>query len=805
MPGGVRGVGARLALVTVTLLLRCAAMAVGKPCFTVSDAGPVVRLGSSFIVYCFFKEQCQHSIYRDRKQVYDAWKHNSTSIAVHVRAITENQTYTCKSSCCSEPCGLDLLAGHPPDVPYKLNCIQKGQFGNITCTWRSGRETYIGTLSKLWVKAHGDHGTATPVSFPGSGSVTFPIFGLQSSYSVWVNASNKLGTAVSPTLNFTLIDIVKPMPPNIMRVHCSSWQCVLYWSIETGAQLLQVRHRPWHGNWTTHPFMEKTQKNYSISGLQPFTKYDFQAKCKLSPTQGLWSEWSTGISSSTDEEAPQTNLDVWYIEKSGGSEEKLVTVLWKELSESEARGRILGYEMMVEDSSGRGIAEYATNNSAGFSVPCSSCNITVFAYNAKGRSPLSHLFVSHQRAEPPQNVVCQPLSNHSIAIFWKEPATARRVKGYLVEWQSAEGSRGVVRWKRTAPGQLGTVITENIQPFECYRVAVHALYEHGMRGTNFTEAYSWQSAPTLGPTPSLEVNGHSVTVTWSWIPWEHRRGCLKSYSIYVTGLREKTKQYGPIGISKRRYTISGLSFGDYRLFITGRTAMGEGPPGDDKVFFISSQEVDHKEDLVFVKFSCLGLVLLALGCLLHASSVRHRVSTCCYCLLPDAVPDPANSTWAKECKSYKGQMMLKHNLDLNSSILSDEEPETVEIQEIQDIWEDSIGKSGGCNGTFLPSVENSWTGFQQRTLYKVQPARPYIKSFSQESDSSDGIEASKSTDMTPDYISSHGLLEQDSEELEQGQIVDFFPSFSSPFSGPLVPFEGKLTLDVVKVDWSNLD
>uniref|UniRef100_A0A8C9QUC7 Fibronectin type-III domain-containing protein n=1 Tax=Scleropages formosus TaxID=113540 RepID=A0A8C9QUC7_SCLFO len=754
---------------------------VGKPCFTVSDAGPVVRLGSSFIVYCFFKEQCQHSIYRDRKQVYDAWKHNSTSIAVHVRAITENQTYTCKSSCCSEPCGLDLLAGHPPDVPYKLNCIQKGQFGNITCTWR--------IMEMIHIK---DHGTATPVSFPGSGSVTFPIFGLQSSYSVWVNASNKLGTAVSPTLNFTLIDIVKPMPPNIMRVHCSSWQCVLYWSIETGAQLLQVRHRPWHGNWTTHPFM----KNYSISGLQPFTKYDFQAKCKLSPTQGLWSEWSTGISSSTDEEG---------ISKSLITSEHVIHKLTvashinglQELSESEARGRILGYEMMVEDSSGRGIAEYATNNSAGFSVPCSSCNITVFAYNAKGRSPLSHLFVllCLFLAEPPQNVVCQPLSNHSIAIFWKEPATARRVKGYLVEWQSAEGSRGVVRWKRTAPGQLGTVITENIQPFECYRVAVHALYEHGMRGTNFTEAYSWQSAPTLGPTPSLEVNGHSVTVTWSWIPWEHRRGCLKSYSIYVTGLREKTKQYG---ISKRRYTISGLSFGDYRLFITGRTAMGEGPPGDDKVFFISSQGkvTSSWEDHKGRQFTLLHrTVFLAFD----------RVSTCCYCLLPDAVPDPANSTWAKECKSYKGQMMLKHNLDLNSSILSDEEPETVEIQEIQDIWEDSIGKSGGCNGTFLPSVENSWTGFQQRTLYKVQPARPYIKSFSQESDSSDGIEASKSTDMTPDYISSHGLLEQDSEELEQGQIVDFFPSFSSPFSGPLVPFEGKLTLDVVKVDWSNLD
>lgn len=38
----------------------------------------------------------------------------------------------------------------PPDLPENVTCVQKGQFGEVMCTWRRGRETHLTTTSVLW-------------------------------------------------------------------------------------------------------------------------------------------------------------------------------------------------------------------------------------------------------------------------------------------------------------------------------------------------------------------------------------------------------------------------------------------------------------------------------------------------------------------------------------------------------------------------------------------------------------------------------------------------------------------------------
>ncbi len=81
----------------------------------------------------------------------------------------------------------------------------------------------------------------------------------------------------------------------------------------------------------------------------------------------------------------------------------------------------------------------------------------------------------------------------------------------------------------------------------------------------------------------------------------------------------------------------------------------------------------------------------------------------------------------------------------------------------------------------------------------------YIKSFSQESSSSDATQITRITDMTEDYISTHGAISGGEEEDEEETGLDefeFFPSTHSPFLEPLVLTGGKLTLDVVKIDCS---
>ncbi|XP_048831849.1 interleukin-12 receptor subunit beta-2 isoform X2 [Brienomyrus brachyistius] len=769
-------------------------IAAQKPCDAVSEVGPVVQMGSSFKVYCVFRniaKHCKQSIHLNKMQIYDSFAHNSTAIFVNVNNIMENRTYTCKCACCTDPCGLDLQVGYRPDEPQNVSCSLSRNVGNVTCTWTTGRKTYIRTMSNLWVKPQSLDSSAHPVSFPGFGSATFPVFGVWSRYSVWVNVSNKLGTVLSLPLHFSLSDIVKPPPPDTVWLSCASRQCVLYWSHEADIQLHQVKYRKRHGNWTIHPIIDSGAGGWTISDLQPFTAYDVQIRSKLSSSQGLWSEWSGVITDRTEEEAP-IRLDVWYIEESFSSGEKSFTVLWKELNESEARGRILGYKLEVRDFSAGGVREYITpSNQTRVRVTCSSCTISVAAFNSKGHSPPALINIPQHQADPPQNVVCQPLSNHSIAISWQTPATTETVKGYLVQWFAAHRHGQDLQWKRVGQNELNTSITETIQPFECYQGAVFALYEQGSGKQDFIDAHSRESAPTLGPTPITKVTGNRVVVSWSGIPLEHQRGCLRAFIIYLKREGGEESRLGPIKATQRMFSISGLKPGEYSLFMSSRTGAGEGPRGDSAVFLISQNDTEGFI-IIPVILLCFPLLMVIYLCL--TTSAKR--------LLPKSVPDPANSKWAKECTASKGEMTLE--LHLNCSAL-DKEPHTMEIEEIEEKQALTVVEEAGGSSAPEGSTSEIPAAIMNCAVNQIKPVCSYIKSFSHESDNSVQTELSTVTDITVDYISSNGLLDMDCEMLPDDVVEsDFFPSFQSTFSGPLVSFGGRLTLDSVKMDWNGL-
>lgn len=47
--------------------------------------------------------------------------------------------------------------------------------------------------------------------------------------------------------------------------------------------------------------------NQSIVSLQPYTKYEFKARVRLSHRRGIWSDWSQPASNWTQEEGKNTN------------------------------------------------------------------------------------------------------------------------------------------------------------------------------------------------------------------------------------------------------------------------------------------------------------------------------------------------------------------------------------------------------------------------------------------------------------------------------------------------------------------
>lgn len=206
-------------------------------------------------------------------------------------------------------------------------------------------------------------------------------------------------------------------------------------------------------------------------------------------------------------------------------------------------------------------------------------------------------------------------------------------------------------------------------------------------------------------------------------------------------------------------------------------------------------------------------MFFVLLCLYQVSSLRRRVSTLVHCLMPDIVPDPANSKWAKECAKEKGELTLHLYLS-ESSVSEEEEPDTVEVQELPEgswsSWNPAqrTDISGTPEDAIHPSLHLL---FMPQQIPATDPSTTayfqssYLKSFSQESGSSGQTHDSQGTDMTVDYISTHVLEGREEKEEEGLDVMGFFSCPQnplSPFMNPLVSFGGKLTLDAVRIDCS---
>lgn len=148
--------------------------------------------------------------------------------------------------------------------------------------------------------------------------------------------------------------------------------------------------------------------------------------------------------------------------------------------------------------------------------------------------------------------------------------------------------------------------------------------------------------------------------------------------------------------------------------------------------------------------------------------------------------------------STQGEMKLQ--LHLSDSSMSEEEPNTVEVEEFpqEESSEDEV----------IPTEEtlHADNPQAQTTPYQQTITSSYLKSLSNDSSSSDATQASRSTDITVDYISTHGATsggeEDDHDEMEHDEF-NFFPCPKSPISFPLISIGGKLTLDSVKIDCSD--
>uniref|UniRef100_A0A8C4XAN5 Interleukin 12 receptor subunit beta 2 n=2 Tax=Erpetoichthys calabaricus TaxID=27687 RepID=A0A8C4XAN5_ERPCA len=773
-----------------------------------SSQGTEVKMGSSLSVQCTFyekgSENCRKTILQDHIEL-PTKRRNQTAVYSEIKELRVNKTtFVCKTNCNTKPitCGIDIKVGYPPEEPTHLSCIQKGEFGNITCTWQTGRHPLIKTTSLLWVK-NKTHKLSFINTNPSFGDVTFSLLDEESQYSVWVIASNTLGNASSQILNFSLQDIVKPYPPRITFINNSFSNMIIYWEEKQNTTVLEIRYRPLNQNWSVHLINDSFERMYILTDLQPFTNYEIQMRTKMSIMKGVWSDWSKPILNRTEEAAPVAKLDYWFLLEYTDSSDQSLIIFWKNLSETESRGFILYYEVELQIQSKTDDVKNVTKNNYKINIPKPSGSILLSAINSKGKSPAAIISLPINTGfPPPQTVTCKPNIN-SISVFWNPPEKEMTpLQSYVVSWTPHSRKKRDLNWIRLAKDKLSLNISE-IHPNVCYKITVFALYDQGIGIAGFIQAISTQSVPTAAP--KIEVkhfNRTSIIVIWKAILVEHQKGCV-SYNVYVDRLDKVSQplKYGSINCSKNEFIVKDLEQGlHYQVWMTASMGTAEGQRSEKKTIFLNKEE---KYDQLIMQASGIVIVCLLL-CVCSTILDRQRIMRWCSVLLPQwftyHVPDPANCKWAQEFSSNKDQKKFVHSPQKNDSLSSWEEPETFEIEEVlennESMWdsthENTANDEGNARLDLLPTCRP-----EDLIIYKHQLPSPYIRNMSQETEISS--DAPEFCDV--DYISSNLLHMESSQEESSGFMEDSFSPFPcSPFSEPLILFGGKLTLDAVKID-----
>ncbi|XP_021046691.1 interleukin-12 receptor subunit beta-2 isoform X2 [Mus pahari] len=464
---------------------------------------PVIPLGSAANISCSLnpKQGCSHHPSSNElillkfvndvlvenlhgKKVHDHTGHSST---FQVTNLSLGMTlFVCKLNCSSSQktlpvpvCGVEISVGVVPEPPQNISCVQEGENGTVACSWNSGKVTYLKTYYTLQLSGPNNLTCQNQCYSDNRHNCNRLDLGInltpdlaESRFTVRVTAINDLGNSSSLPHTFTFLDIVSPLPPWNIRINflnASGSRCTLQWEDEGQVVLNRLRYQPLNStSWNTVN-ATNAKGRHDLQDLRPFTEYEFQISSKLHLSEGSWSNWSESLRTRTPEEEPVGILDIWYTKQDIDYDRQQISLFWKSLNPSEARGKILHYQVTLQEVTKKTTLQNTTrHNSWTMVIPRTGAwTASVSAANSKGTSAPTYINIVDLCGTgllAPHEVSAKSETMDNIRVTWQPPRkAASAVREYIVEWRALQPGSIVKfppHWLRIPPYNMSALISE---------------------------------------------------------------------------------------------------------------------------------------------------------------------------------------------------------------------------------------------------------------------------------------------------------------------------------------------------------
>ncbi|KAM4530641.1 interleukin 12 receptor, beta 2a, like isoform 2-T2 [Odontesthes bonariensis] len=555
------------------------------------------------------------------------------------------------SHCCA--------AAGPPSPPSRPMChrpCDEKVCSVIKCTWEPRPDPKIPINYHLqWEPANSEDGHMTSGNSSDGFIHHFPSHG---ELRVWVQAWNQHGSVNSQDIVFNTEDIIMPPPPTFS----SSYQDHLevHWGticdeLQLTVGTCEVRYRTEeHQDWVWYE--DKLCDTYAVSDPQPGTVYEFQVCCACGSS--LKSNWSVIHRIRSAESAPVGEVDVWR-DCSIHPSRYDCFLTWKNLSISQARGLILGYEVTVFYNNGTvKVVNVSAVEPSTLSVYdemmwrlTSSLkdvsSVSVSAYNALGSTDATHLVLPAPGEAGNHQPIDLEMQEENLTVSWNSPAQfSDNLKQYVVQFKDCLSGQGF-DWIKVDSNKTTALFKGAFKKHTSYQVSLFAVSNNNeVHRLSTATGYSVQGVPST--VLSFQVFSYTDTeaiLFWKPFPCSGQNGRILYYQIGVNS----QKVYNISGTphhGNKTFRLQDLNPGqDYEVWIRAVTAAGPGEIST-KTFKTLRQK---KFDLIPV-FVVIGLLLLMISLALILFCVCQGESKVCPQCIYEKVPDPSNSHIFKQMK-----------------------------------------------------------------------------------------------------------------------------------------------------------